>query len=437
MPSSASSARSDVPHYGERGVPLAQAWQHGLVAVAELGFSARLDPLTTDEPGAWRCVLEQDGVPVTRGTGFGKGRRQAARVGAIFEALEHHLSAGMPPQTSVVLRGAHEAAAGELARDAACALLAEGPDVPIACLPYTPLPGHAGDEMLVPVFLSTPDYLHQEAAARAAAGDSYDYTALRRYSVTNGWAAGATPAEAMVHAINEVIERDAISILLIGQFLSPAPATLPVIDTGTLPAALAALHEEAERRLDRRVWLLEMTTDVGVPAYWAHSPATEPAVPSLLRGFGASLSACFAAEQALNELIQTHSGLRAASGEKGRRYVCTEAYPALHRCYLADFRIPRTARIPFSETPAPATPAEYLEALCETLHRAGFTPRVWQRHVSDHLSVLNVIIPGMERFMLVTSGQLVLPGPRGRTALTGLSPSSQTAGGGNGRVSDT
>ncbi|MFF1699998.1 hypothetical protein ACFVXC_41255 [Streptomyces sp. NPDC058257] len=32
--------------------------------------------------------------------------------------------------------------------------------------------------------------------------------------------------------------------------------------------------------------------------------------------------------------------------------------------------------------------------------------------------VLNVLVPGLERFMLIADGQLVLPGPRGRTTLT-------------------
>ncbi len=45
---------------------------------------------------------------------------------------------------------------------------------------------------------------------------------MRRYSVNSGWAAGTTQAEAAVHAINEIIQRDAMSLLLIGRFLAPA-----------------------------------------------------------------------------------------------------------------------------------------------------------------------------------------------------------------------
>ncbi|MFY0510978.1 hypothetical protein ACOMD4_11350 [Streptomyces anulatus] len=39
-------------------------------------------------------------------------------------------------------------------------------------------------------------------------------------------------------------------------------------------------------------------------------------------------------------------------------------------------------------------------------------------YLSEHLAVLNVLVPGMERFMLVTNGQVVLPGDCGRARLT-------------------
>ena len=68
-----------------------------------------------------------------------------------------------------------------------------------------------------------------------------------------------------MHAINEIIERDAISLLLIGQFLHQGPAPLRVVEPATLPPALTALHARAEARIGRPVSLLEMTTDLDVP----------------------------------------------------------------------------------------------------------------------------------------------------------------------------
>ncbi|MFD5558857.1 hypothetical protein ACFWIA_34165 [Streptomyces sp. NPDC127068] len=49
-----------------------------------------------------------------------------------------------------------------------------------------------------------------------------------------------------VHAINELLERDALSLLLIGQFLRERPERLAVVDPATLPDEVAALLAFAE-----------------------------------------------------------------------------------------------------------------------------------------------------------------------------------------------
>jgi ribosomal protein S12 methylthiotransferase accessory factor len=414
---------------GERGTGIERAWQHGLAAVAELGLTARLRPVPAEDPGSWSCVLHRDGRPVEHGAGSGKGAEEVAGVGAVFEALEHHLGLGdgLPPAEHVRALPAHRVADRG---DAALGLLAEGPDRPVGCLPYLNLHEstvhhdglRGGTVRDIPIFLSTPGYLDpRHAGARAALGDTYDYSAARRYALNSGWAAGASTDEALVHAINEIVERDAMSLLLISRFLARTPAPLRVVDPATLPPALAALHHRASSRTGLPVRLLEMTTDLGVPAYWAHVPA--PAgVPARVRGCGASLSAHYAAERALTELIQIHS-ITTTEPSAPAPAACTTRYPALHRCHLADFSDPDPVRVPFTDTTAPATPREHLAVLLDRLHARGFTAWAWPRHITEHLAVLNVCIPGTERFVLVTDGQLVLPGPRGRTTRTTPTPS--------------
>jgi ribosomal protein S12 methylthiotransferase accessory factor len=382
-----------------------------------------LEPLPAVQPGAWQCTLRREDAPVPHGVGSGKGAPNVALVGAVFEALEHHFSCGVPsPQEHLRPRRAHQFRIGPLGRDAALSMLAEGPDDPLACIPYQSLTGDT--ELDVPVFLSMPDYLEERhAPARAVLGDTYDYTALARYSMNSGWAAGITTTDATVHALNEIIERDAMSMLLIDQFLSPQPAPLRLIDPATLPPELAALHHTAQTRLNTQVSLLDMTTDLGVPAFWAYvrAPHNQPA---RLRGCGASLSARYALERSLTELIQIHSGLHSLRTHKTHPLpeptVHTQPYPALHRCYLADFSTALTNATPitFTDTPTPTTPHGHLETLLEQLQRHGYNAWQWRRYTSQHLAVLNVLIPGLERFMLVTDGQVVLPGTRGNHLLT-------------------
>ncbi|MFI6026596.1 YcaO-like family protein [Amycolatopsis magusensis] len=397
---------------GERCADIDRAWYHGHAAVTELGMTAQLRGVPATDPGAWHCTLYRDGRPVPRGDGAGKGTTaEVARVGAVFEALEHHLSMGVPPAEHVRARPAHQLADPG---DAALALLARGPDRPLGCLPYRSL--HDDRERDLPIFLSNPGYLvPAHTTTRVAHGDTYDYAALGRYSVNSGWAAGTTPDEALVHALNEIVERDAMSLLLVTRFLTRTPAPLRVVRPATLPPDLAALHRQAEDRLGTPVWLLDMTTtDLRVPAYWAYTPAP-PGRPARIRGCGASLSARYAAERALTELIQIHSITTHEPGTAPHRIVQTEPYPPLHRAYLAELTPDDTTTwISFTDTPAPGTPADHLATLTTRLHHAGYTAWAWQRHHTGHLAVLNVCVPGLERFVLVTDGQLVLPGPRAR-----------------------
>jgi ribosomal protein S12 methylthiotransferase accessory factor len=403
---------------GERGASLEEAWQHGQAALAELGLTAQIHPIPTTDPGSWRCFLYRAGVPVPNKSGSGKGTSEAARVGALFEALELYLSFDTRRLTEhSSLLGAHQLATSPLAAEPAIALLAEGPDRPLACLPYQSLTD--GTEHHVPLFVSLPEYLEDgNIAVRVAIGDDYDYTTLHRYSNSSGWAAGISPVEAMVHAINEAIERDAASLLVIDQFLTGYPPPLLIIDPATLPDQLTELHELAEARVGRRVWLIDITTELDVPSFWAYTPAPHPGQPARLRGCGTSLSRRYAVERALTELIQIHSAFT-YEAHLMPEHLDNRSYPPLHRCYLADLapHLPNATLIPFADTPTPTTPQDHLDSLLQRLHDHELTAYTCRQHTSDHLAVLHVLTPGLERFLTVTDGVVVLPGPRGRARL--------------------
>ncbi|MBW4718155.1 YcaO-like family protein [Saccharothrix obliqua] len=404
--------------FGERTIALDRALSRGLAAAAELHLDVVLTPLLEDAASTWRCELRRDGVVVLDGIGLGKGTTAEAKVGALFEALEHRLSgASTLSEHDIVLRSAHEVAAQRhLIRDAAVALLVDGPDDPIACFTYRS--ALDGSEVAVPVALSVPQYLRMNAEElRYLVGDPYRYNWLRRYSMNNGWAAGSDPTEALVHGLNETVERDAMSLLLARTFLKSPPARLTAVDPATLPEDLALLWERAKALTGGEVRLIDMTTDLGVPAYWAFLPP--PAgQPARVRGCGASLSRRYALNRAITELIQIHTTMAGDDDDTPPRRDRTTGYPALHRCRLADFtEALRTARFtPFEDAPAPGSPREHAERLITTLHRSGFAVHIRNHHTTANLAVVNVFVPGLERFTLVTDGALVLPGPRGLAA---------------------
>ncbi|MGY0065017.1 YcaO-like family protein [Streptomyces sp. LZ34] len=419
------------PQAGERELPLSDAYPRGLAAAAELGLDTRVKALREGSPGTWSCVLERGGSPVHQGFGLGKGDREAARVGAVFEALEHHLSSVVglagPAADTFVARAAHDVASDAALRgDGAVALLADLPDGPLACAPYQPLGRpDAAAEVAVPVFLSMPDFIESDhEAARHAAGDTYDYTAIGRYSSNNGWAAGTDVVEATVHAVNEAVERDAFSLLLVEQFLTRGRAPrLRVVDPASLPPDLRDLRDTAETAVGRPVHLIDMTSDLGIPTYLVFvEPA--PGEPARVRGCGASLSPLYAAHRALSEVIQVDLSLALARTNPSYarllppRRDWTGPYPALHACYLGDLgpALSGAIRVPFGDRPAPPTPREHLDALLAALTGHGLNVMRWTPYATENLAVVNVLVPGLERFLLVTDGQLVLPGPRGREA---------------------
>ncbi|GAA0398616.1 YcaO-like family protein [Microbispora corallina] len=414
------------PSEVERAVPLPEAERLVLAALRELALEAGLEELQAGgEPTAYRCVLRTaSGQVAPEGVGMGKGLRQEARVGALFEALEHYATGPEwfdPARTR--LRPARALAGGVLGRDVIAPLLAELGDQPLACHDYIPLheAGAVGDHQQVaaPVFLGAPWYLEDGGEeARAAAGDRCDYRWVARYSSNSGSAIGVTAAEALVHALNEAVERDAYSLLLAHAFLGGGHR-LRRVDVTTLPRDLAAAHALAQRLAGQRVHLLDMTTDLGVPTFLAYAAPTA-GVPHR-RGAGTSLSGHYAAWRALTEFIQgvlsgDHSGAHPSDLSALARY------PELHACGRFDLtaHLASARTVPYVPPIAvPANPAEHLRALVDVLTRAGHPP--YHRIVAElpgGITAVHTLVPGLERFMLILQGALILPGPRAQAALT-------------------
>ncbi|MFE3021853.1 YcaO-like family protein [Streptomyces sp. NPDC059256] len=414
------SAYTAAPQSGERSLSLSDAFDRAQSAATDLLVEADLEPILDGSPGTWRCILRRGGEDLRTGLGLGKGSRDEARTGALFEALEHYLCGveGLDPAEILLVRG-HALAEGPLARDIAVQLLGRAPDQPLGCLPYRSLVGEP--DTYIPLFLSMPEYLGAAGTrARRDAGDTYDYRGIGRYSVNNGWAAGADPVEAAVHAINELIERDALSLLLIGQFLRERPERLTVVDPATLPDDVAALLAFATAHTGRQVHLIDMTTDLGVPAYSAYLPAPQ-GQPARICGWGASLSRRYAISRAVTELVQLHStiGLRDQYAHLlPEQRDDTGPYPTLHACYLSDFTsaLPSARLRAYEDTMPPDTPQGHLDRLLAVLRSHGLSVYQRDHYVTADLAVVNVLVPGLERFMLVTDGQVVVPGDRGMAA---------------------
>lgn len=114
---------------------------------------------------------------------------------------------------------------------------------------------------------------------------------------SNGCAAGATLLEAALQGLLELIERDAVAIWWYNKLKRPAIA-LDDLDGALIERQLHALAAKG-----RGMHLLDLTTDIGVPAVVAISTTVEAGGRPLM-GFGAHLDPAIAAERAITELNQ-------------------------------------------------------------------------------------------------------------------------------------
>ncbi|GII63033.1 hypothetical protein Skr01_31180 [Sphaerisporangium krabiense] len=380
-------------------------------------------------------VRTADGTLLPSARGMGKGRYDEARVGALFEALEHHVTGpdGFDAACVAMEETAH-LAAGPLADEPWLLALADMSRTAgaaettastsravsgggrVACCRYRPV--GVGDGVAVPLFVSCPWYVETGAAGlRERVGDFCDYGRLMRYSCNSGSAIGVTADEALLHALNETVERDALSLVLVRAFLGRGRFRPAVVDAATLPSDLARGLARAERLAGGPVWLVDVTADLGVPVMLAYV-APDGGRPHR-RGSGASASPAHAARRAVAELVQTVAAESLSWSARRGDLRGLARHPELHACgrfdLTAHLRDART--VPLGREPAPAHPRDRVRELVATLAAHGRTP--YYRTVAvlpGEITVVHVVVPGLERFMLITDGNLMVPGARGRAA---------------------
>lgn len=171
---------------------------------------------------------------------------------------------------------------------------------------------------------------------------------------TNGLASGNTHMEAVVHALCEVIERDARSQLdfaaLFGDSWDPRPPAVHV-DPGTLPET-AGFWVERIRSASLDVTVLDVTSDLGVPTFHCllldrSYPSPEGLITRGFGGWGTAPDAELAVLRSITEAVQSRLGYVQGARDSynvtpfGRR-------PATHRERLR--QLMPAGRVPFSRT---------------------------------------------------------------------------------------
>lgn len=125
---------------------------------------------------------------------------------------------------------------------------------------------------------------------------------------SNGAAAGNSVAEALLQGLLELVERDSVGMWWLTRSQRPA-FDLDAWDDPRIASAMSAQHA-----LGSEVWVLDVTSDIGIPAAAAVASGWTTHTRAPLLGFGAHLDPALAVVRALTELAQVQAPVVASQG---------------------------------------------------------------------------------------------------------------------------
>ena len=129
---------------------------------------------------------------------------------------------------------------------------------------------------------------------------------------SNGCAAGNTLEEAILQGFYELVERDAFAIWWYNKL------NVPALDLAGFDDEYLASATEYYGRFERDLWMLDVTSDIGIPAFVALSRRPHAATEDIIYGAGAHADPRIAALRAVCELNQCLTWLPRPGSRDGR-----------------------------------------------------------------------------------------------------------------------
>lgn len=285
--------------------------RHHLSSVA--GIVGNLAPHRSDFAGGVNIQVAtvrdaRDRSAVQRGLTSrcaGTGRTVAsARLSAVCEALERY--SGLDHGNETHIQASYTELGGDAIHPASCLLFSdlqyedrERLNRAEADSNYIP---HPFDENRT--ILWTPLRSLRDGTERflPAAMCYYDSLSMRDHDFcradSNGCAAGSTLDEAILHGVFELVERDAAAIWWYNRLQRPGVDLSNIEDPELRPVP------DLCRKIGLECWALDVTTDLGIPAYAALCGRPNQGHSGGAIGFGAHLDPRIALRRALSEMSQ-------------------------------------------------------------------------------------------------------------------------------------
>ncbi|MGK5627329.1 TOMM precursor leader peptide-binding protein [Streptomyces sp. URMC 123] len=217
---------------------------------------------------------------------------------------------------------------------------------------------------------------------------------------SNGNAAGSSPEDALLQGFFELVERDAVALWWYNRL------RLPLVDLDAFDEPWLARLRDVYGGLERELWVLDLTSDLGVPVMAALSRRTDKPAEDIAFGFGAHFDPRLALRRAVTEMGQLLSPVARAAAD-GTGYSTQD--PELLSWWTTATVANQPYLLPDSAESARG-PAHYAHEPRADLHRdveaAGALVRAHgmellvldQTRPDVGLPVVKVIVPGLRHF---------------------------------------
>ncbi|WP_326821733.1 TOMM precursor leader peptide-binding protein [Streptosporangium sp. NBC_01756] len=227
-----------------------------------------------------------------------------------------------------------------------------------------------------------------------------DAARSRLWADSNGNAAGSSLEDAIVQGFLELVERDAVALWWYNRTRQPA------VDLASFDDVWITDLRERYAEVGRRLWVLDLSTDLDIPAMAAISQRVDKPAEDIMLGFGAHFDPRVAARRALTELGQL---LPAVAGVKadGTGYGVADphlldwwqsATTAAHTYLLPDPLQSSRRRSDYQYVPR-ADLRDDIDHIRSVVSRMGSELLILDQTRPDiGMPVVKVIVPGLRHF---------------------------------------
>ncbi len=218
---------------------------------------------------------------------------------------------------------------------------------------------------------------------------------------SNGTAAGNTREEAILQGFMELVERDSVALWWYNRLKRPA------VDLDSFESPYFQSLKEYYRSLNRELWVLDLTSDLQIPAFVALSRRRNSVVEDIIYGFGAHFEPQLGIMRALTELNQILPAVISVNEDGSTEYCYSDslALDWWHQATLqnqpylikSDRQPAKTAQ----DYPQLATDdlLEDINKCVEIAQKNGLETLVLDQTRPDiGLNVVKVVVPGLRHF---------------------------------------